>query len=840
MAALNLDDRQQVDELIAAVERQPDAPPYLLQWCTYARHYPAQKAGQIDRAIELLDGLRRMGADNLAPRLWPKVLNGLGIIYDLNEQWDQALGFYLQSYDYYTAQNDCYGMISALNNLSGIYDKSGELADALDCARRGVALALELPLNEANQVVVSRAWNSLGNVYKSAGNLTQACDAFASSLVLAQSNADLDGEGVAHHNLGEIYQAWERYAEAQSYYQAALELLDTCGDDYLAADSLHGLARCRMLAGEQSPELLQSFDQALQRAAAAHNQEIITDILLSRAECHERLGDLPAAIADSRLAVQESESLQLNLGQPDEMARFLASRSAAYDALVTRLQRSYNGGQRQSFGVVEMAKSRALLDQLGRRFVIRPSEKVPPDLQTEERRLRQEWLVLQQQDDGSAAAAQAIADLEQALQQTRERIRLLDAEFGSFQSVQPLSLAEAQNCLPDGALLLEYFIAGDYILAYAVTARHFRSLRLDLRVTELQRAFKPLGGGQFGMLCNLTPASDGRLYSPYLLRNLYQRLVKPFAAELAAAQLLCIVPHGLLHYLPFHAFYEDNGQGKRYLTETGDGLRPVLYAPSASVLLDYCQNKPLSRHSGCLALGYDQQGLTQAEAEAQAVVQILGGQARLGPAATRSALLEDGAAYRYVHISSHGDFHPRHPTLSGLNLADGRLDVTDVLRDCRLNADLVCLSACETGRHSILRGDELIGLTRAFLYAGTPAVLVSHWRVDEFSTRLLMETFYSCLLNCQGQPGAAALALTQAQRALRCLSMDELHQEIDRRSLPGPDLTAALQRIALARGAPSIEALPGDVRPFDHPYYWAPFFLVGDRLTAAAPGLPNA
>jgi CHAT domain-containing protein len=168
--------------------------------------------------------------------------------------------------------------------------------------------------------------------------------------------------------------------------------------------------------------------------------------------------------------------------------------------------------------------------------------------------------------------------------------------------------------------------------------------------------------------------------------------------------------------------------------------------------------------------------------------------------------------------------------LSHLRLADHPLDVADVVQSLTLNAELVSLSACETGRSQILRGDELIGLTRAFLYAGTPSVLVSHWAVDELSTRLLMEQFYQAL----SRPATTkAEALSRAQHYIRTLGFEAL-REAARAGAPAAEVDSHLQSLAHSAGYGALRELHGDEQLLRHPYYWAPFFLVGDRLQAPA------
>jgi CHAT domain-containing protein len=263
--------------------------------------------------------------------------------------------------------------------------------------------------------------------------------------------------------------------------------------------------------------------------------------------------------------------------------------------------------------------------------------------------------------------------------------------------------------------------------------------------------------------------------------------------------------------------------------------RRLVYAPSAATLFDYCQRKTLSAQTGCLAFGYNDPALnlTQAEMEAERIAHLTGGASRTGDKANRNLLFEEAANYRYLHLACHGRFNPTWPMASYLNLADGPVDVADLLYHLRLNADLVSLSACETGRNHVLRGDEMVGLTRAFLYAGTPSVVVSHWVVDELATRLLMERFYRELMAQPDQPderATKAKALNRAQNAIRNLTFEELRQTLLEDDYISGDIDGPLHYLATSAGYNSLASLHGDECLLAHPYYWASFFLVGDRF----------
>jgi CHAT domain-containing protein len=193
-------------------------------------------------------------------------------------------------------------------------------------------------------------------------------------------------------------------------------------------------------------------------------------------------------------------------------------------------------------------------------------------------------------------------------------------------------------------------------------------------------------------------------------------------------------------------------------------------------------------------LGHSYGGaLPHAVQEAQSLAAILGGQAVLEDQATLSWLQDAAPDSRILHLATHGDFRQDTPLFSGLALSDGWLTTLDIF-GLSLDASLVTLSACQTGRNVVGGGDELLGLMRAFLYAGAASLVLSLWAVEDRSTAQLMEIFYSKL----AQGWTKGEALQHAQR-----------QFIE------------------AQGNGQDALSPS----YAHPYFWAPFFLVGGTGT---------
>jgi CHAT domain-containing protein len=234
---------------------------------------------------------------------------------------------------------------------------------------------------------------------------------------------------------------------------------------------------------------------------------------------------------------------------------------------------------------------------------------------------------------------------------------------------------------------------------------------------------------------------------------------------------LILVPYGPTHGVPFHALFD----GNQHLAERFE----VWTAPSSS-LLGLCAERVRASVEAvsALAVGYSAGSLPAVIDEARDVAALLGGRCFVQDGATRAAVLANADRHDIVHLAAHGEARLDNPLFAHIVLADGQLTMADVF-NMRLKGALVTLSACETGRVAVVGGDELVGLSRGFLFAGASTLVQSLWRVDDRATAELMHCFYDRL-----RVGEA----------------------------PGVALRAA-QRTFIEQGA--------------HPYMWAPFQVVG-------------
>jgi CHAT domain-containing protein len=231
------------------------------------------------------------------------------------------------------------------------------------------------------------------------------------------------------------------------------------------------------------------------------------------------------------------------------------------------------------------------------------------------------------------------------------------------------------------------------------------------------------------------------------------------------------VPHGSLHFLPFHAFYD----GEKYLIDRFE----VSYAPSASVL-KYCLEKESVADSSPLLVGVADEKAPMVSEEIAALEKLFP-DARIlrDQAANRAQFFEQSKISSFLHIATHAEFRQDNPMFSSFKLADGWVTAFDLFSmACQTN--LVTLSGCQSGMSEVTGADDLLGLMRGFFYAGARSLLVSLWNVNDKSTTALMSHFYR-----EWQQGIPkSIAFRSAMRTIR--------------------------------------------EEYPNPFYWAPFLLVGN------------
>lgn len=460
-------------------------------------------------------------------------------------------------------------------------------------------------------------------------------------------------------------------------------------------------------------------------------------------------------------------------------AGFLEDKQVLYENMVD-LYLAQNEPVR-ALEYVERARSRALLDMLAHRLDVRIRPRLPEDIalvQQLESLLaeRNHWycrlssMERKYQNDkhergideylpgihdaNCQNAQQQIAHLEAQITSLREELLIRNADYAhdaTLWQVQTASIEELQQHLDPHTLLVEYFTCQNQLIVFLVTHNQVRAQRLPCDLNDIMRTLRLLDKNRQDGLKAQNQRDMLTHKARVRLKQLYDWLLAPCADIVAHYPQIRIVPHGVLHYLPFHALYD----GSAYLIERHE----VSYLPAASIM-PYCA-APQPSAAGMVSFGHSWHGhVPQAVQEALDIAQRWKGTAFVEQAASLEQIRTSAQTCRILHFAAHANYNQQNPLFSGLHLDDGQLTTLDTF-NLKLSASLVTLSACETGRHVIGGGDELLGLTRAFLYAGASSLVLSLWKVEDQSALRFMNHFYDCLQ--QGDTKGAALRRAQLE-----------------------------------------------------------------------------
>ena len=550
------------------------------------------------------------------------------------------------------------------------------------------------------------------------------------------------------------------------------------------------LAGIALRIGELS-QALRETKKATTKLSSMEAPVLSYQAQLLLAQIARRRGERSAAYEAYQRARKALEALRTRLQNEELKISFLKNRMLAYEGIVDLyLDSDQEISVTDLFSCIEAAKSRSMLETMfqGGRS-IGADDSAPGELQGKIRELREElnWYyhrIELEQFRREGAPQERIERLqERARSREAELLRTLrelpshQRHAGVFGQHVDFSLPELHAALPTGAALIEYYTAGDRSLAVVVTRDGVEVFAVaDVpHVVHLLQLLR-FQFAKFRLGTSYTEQFQKSLMGATVshLEQLHTALIAPLRIPSVIRHLI-FVPHGPLHFLPFHALRH----GDDYLCDR----YTVSYAPSAA-LFALCQQKPFSNYDASLVLGVPDQRAPEILGEVQAIAGLLP-QTDLfvGKQATADVLKNRGTECGLLHIATHGLYRQDNPMFSAIKLGDSYLSLYD-LYQLRLGARLVTLSGCATGMNFVAAGDELLGLQRGLFYAGATSLLLSLWDVHDESTAELMVEFYRGYVLSGDMAGS---------------------------------LGAAMQRLRVQR---------------PHPYFWAPFVLVGKLANA--------
>lgn len=763
------------------------------------------------------------------------IYKGLGDIGYYSRNFSTALEMYDRALPLYVRSDEPVGQGNVQRSLGDIHFYTGDLTRAMHYYENALRLYARAnsPLGQAN------TYRTMGEVYLRLKKTDHALAMFNSAMALYKKTGEPVGQGDIRITLGEIYLEKGNRMGALDMFREALRLLKAANSIVDQGHAYQGIGDVFFSAAD-----FERADENYSLALDLYGQMQDTGsqglTLLKKAALAGRRNDFKEAMRlyDSGLARLEQVRAQTAFSELKKS--YMEKIYDQYEGAALYMLENDQG--EKAFQYIEAMKARVFLDQLAEARV-NLEKGIDPDMRRQRDLLEDEALMLRKRliEENQARRTDTkvvvqlkhdLAAAQKKLDALRREIRYKNPLYASVQYPQPISAkALRENVLKENEVLLEYFLAKKSVYCLALGKKDLKIIKLPGNYTGIINSVQKLLG-------NIRAYQHGEQLRDDLPRELYAVLVKP-AEQYIDGKTIIIAPHGILAYLPFEVLADERNGGSIFLAEK----YPVIYIQSGTVF-GVLRSRHATDNAADAFVGfgdpvYDlQEYLTGAEAKPNEAKTPMnrdasGGDFTPGACLVKNTYLRSGGTlvslkgtaeeieaigsmckkagirhqiylrmdareenakspemgqFSYVHFSAHGILKPGFQAIALSQLPsekeDGFLTLGEIM-NIRLNAKLVALSACETGLGDTSKAEGVTGLTRAVMYAGSPAALVSLWSVADEPTRDLMTRFYEGLI------------------------------------LKGMSKTDALR-------AAKISLLKDRETGFNHPFFWSAFVMYGE------------
>lgn len=766
--------------------------------------YLGKYGDALDQCREALRIARELSLPRSAGR-------NLGLIAGIHAEmadYQQAIEAYTGSIESARKVMDRPSEADQLASLSLVHGALGDHERGLKLVKEALAIAADLK----NPWLEGRFQEILGTMLAGLDRRKEAIDAYNRGFRIASKIGDRLGAATRLAYASELEAATGRSLDAQQGLERALKEAQAIGARIIEGRIWNDLGLVRFNSGN-SQGAREAYQHGLALGRETNMPEVVWRANAGLSRVSRTQGRFTQAAAQNRAAIDAIERIRGRLGTEEDKAGFLEDKIEVYRrqiALLVSLGRGSpsNPYSSEAFQYAERARARAFLDSIAEpHLALQPAAE--PALASRQREIEARLSQLQARriaEDSKGAGdptrkrqlSSALSDAESEYVALRREIRSSNPSYAAIRYPEPIHLSTAQQLAGDESVILAYSLGASSSYLFAVSQQGWRVVKLPSAAILSKRVEE---------LLQAVAAGPARLsFTNYIVQAtaLYRDLIEPVQPLLSGKRNLIIVPDGALHYLPFAALLEPEA-----VTVLGGVSRlPYLirryalsYSPSVSVLKALRERRapePDTRkallavaepvYASSLPLanlpfsGKEVDSISRTYTDSEATV-------LKGAAATERNVKRLLSDYRVIHFAVHGIVDRQRPYVSGLALTpesseqgyNGLLQVYEIM-GLPIRADLVVLSACETAIGKRMDGEGLLGLTRAFLYAGSASVVASLWNVNDQSSAGLMTRFYEALRSTR----------MGVSEALRQAQLDTINSE------------------------------------FAHPYYWAPFSLVGE------------
>lgn len=767
-----------------------------------------QEQSYFEEALALLDDAKDISENLQDKQLIADCLRAQGVIflYKLHAM-DEAGKCYAEAYSLCESSDDTtdiYRRASALLGLSDISLKENDINKALEYAHRALR-----EYGDSDALIGKRAdiLSQIAEIYSKQRMYQEAEESIEKALDAYKSSGMARNEADTYRNLASIQLGFKKNDKALASCQKSIDKYHEIGLDYEALTSKIAMVQILYDSGSygEAKALLEKMIPAIE-----------TDDMdpIQVAYCYAGLGLLYRKADDEKsackyfeAALKKQDSIRSGIISGDMKLYFQGYEDSIIGALVSSLIaiNDYN----KSFEYVDVSKSRVLSEQLKTLRIGRPSQINELMALKEERLLDEANALINKGMSGpnTSEHIQKAKALDTELNKLWEEMK--NACPGSLDVEEYLSLRKGDSFSLNDALdmvnadgrtaVVEYFLLKEKLLIYTLVPG---STEVELHEVPINReAFNINLHSMLDLIANRSPVSKLKPGIDYMSLC----LLDPIRDRLGNVEHLTIIPHSLIHKLPIHALQiDDKPLIDRY---------SVSYSPSASILR-YSMKKTSNGTGKSMVIGNPTLDLIYAEREAARIAEILGNDAFLREDASRSKVLSGMPDKDIITFACHASFLGGKQALSSYIKLSGkdRLTARDILK-VKAAADLVVLSACESGQSEEMPGDEMFGLVRSFLFSGVKSVMASLWPVDDLATYITMSKFFE---NYWLKKHTKSDSLRKAQAYLKEMTMEEA-QEISKGM---PELARNVR--------PEVPERRNNDTVYSHPYYWSPFIIIGD------------
>ncbi|MBE9128447.1 MULTISPECIES: CHAT domain-containing protein [unclassified Coleofasciculus] len=750
--------------------------------------------GQYQKTIEFFQQSLVIAQEIDSPETEAILLGNLGNVYGSLGQYQKAIEFHQQSLEIKREIGVRSGVASSLANLGNAYAFLGQYQKAIEFFQQSLAIAQEIDSRE----IEGKVLGNLGNVYDDLEQYQKAIEFHQQSLAISQEIGDRSGVAYSLATLGNVYASLGQYQKAMEFHQQSLAITQEIGDRALEGLVLNNLGS--LLAQQNQPELAIIFlkqsvnvTEAIRRDIQGLPQEQQQSYTETVASTYRRLADL--LLQQNRILEAQRVLDLLKLQELDDYLHNVRGNEETAQGIETlppeqQILAEYNQLQNQA---IELGKELAQLRQIPESEWTPAQEQRIAELVAKQGQLKRLFVEFTQRPD-------VVALVNQLNQTAKEQ---------SLQLPRLTNISDNLRNLEQNAVLLYPLILEDR-LELVLASPDSPPIRRTVQVTreELNRTIV-----EFRQALQ-NPRSDA--VTP--ARQLYDWLIKPLENDLATAdaQTIIYAPDAQLRYIPLAALHDGNNwlvQRFRVNNITADSLTDFDKAPQAQLRI---LAGAFTQGSYSFSVGNEQftfAGLPFAGKEVEILAEAVPNTTKLiDEEFSKTAILPRMDNHSIVHFATHGALVQGLPDESFILLGNGdRISMREVQNTWFLtNVDLIVLSACETGLGGQFgTGEEILGFGYLMQNAGARAAIASLWQVSDGGTQVLMNAFYAAL---QEDKITKAEALRQAQIALITDNYETLGEQ---RS------TIAVVRDSLPEAV---------VNRLSHPYYWAPFILIGNGL----------